>query len=136
MDSHTAFYFPPACKDRAVSSMEIKDFIILWKKCNILPSFLLIHIVDSTFHHPTPGGWSPSLSREENVLRAFINQLLHSCPLQEENLPLHSCNLQVLHNSMNLGSYRPANKVRRFSIFPCNSKMPHFKLVACKKAAP
>ena len=50
MDSHTAFYFPPACKDRAVSSMEIKDFIILWKKCNILPSFLLIHIVDSTFH--------------------------------------------------------------------------------------
>ena len=31
MDSHTAFYFPPAAsKDRAVNSMEIKDFIILW----------------------------------------------------------------------------------------------------------
>ena len=30
MDSHTAFYFPPASKDRAVNSMEIKDFIILW----------------------------------------------------------------------------------------------------------
>ena len=30
-DSHTAFYFPPAAnKDRAVNSMEIKDFIILW----------------------------------------------------------------------------------------------------------
>ena len=28
---HTAFYFPPAAtKDRAVHSMEIKDFIILW----------------------------------------------------------------------------------------------------------
>ena len=28
---HTAFYFPPAArKDRAVNSMEIKDFIILW----------------------------------------------------------------------------------------------------------
>ena len=28
---HTAFYFPPpARKDRAVNSMEIKDFIILW----------------------------------------------------------------------------------------------------------
>ena len=24
------FYFPPASKDRAVNSMEIKDFIILW----------------------------------------------------------------------------------------------------------
>ena len=31
MDSHTAIYFPPpAHKDRAVNSMEIKDFIILW----------------------------------------------------------------------------------------------------------
>ena len=148
------------------------------------PSFLLIHIVDSTFHQtnycsrlqtirwfrrsdwksvglpfrlkelrtfscfpvsqhsgfyfpPPATGWrSPFLSRMGNVLHASVNQLLHSCPLQEENLPLHSCNLQVLHNSMNLGSYRPANKVRRFSVFPCNSKMPHFKLVACKKAAP
>ena len=42
--------------------------------------FLQTHIEDSTFHHLR---WSPSLSREENVLRAFINQLLHSCPLQE-----------------------------------------------------
>ena len=30
MDSHSGFYFPPASKDRAVNSMEIKDFIILW----------------------------------------------------------------------------------------------------------
>ena len=30
-DSHSGFYFPPsASKDRAVNSMEIKDFIILW----------------------------------------------------------------------------------------------------------
>ena len=30
-DSHSGFYFPPAAsKDRAVHSMEIKDFIILW----------------------------------------------------------------------------------------------------------
>ena len=28
---HTAFYFPPSAnKDRAVNSIEIKDFIILW----------------------------------------------------------------------------------------------------------
>ena len=30
-DSQRGFYFPPsASKDRAVNSMEIKDFIILW----------------------------------------------------------------------------------------------------------
>ena len=26
-----------------------------------------------------------------------FNQLSHACPLQEENIPLHSCNLQGLH---------------------------------------
>ena len=40
---------------------------------------------------------SPSLSREGNVSHASVNQLLHSCPLQEQNIPLHSCNLQGLH---------------------------------------
>ena len=37
---HTAFYFPPpANKDRAVNSMEIKDFIILWtySQCDMYP---------------------------------------------------------------------------------------------------
>ena len=30
-DSHSGFYFPPpASKDRAVNSMEIKDFLRLW----------------------------------------------------------------------------------------------------------
>ena len=99
LSQHRGFYFPPAAsKDRAVNSMEIKDFIILWtysqwrqaivvippfsperergcmlsfswlsysyvfvkwKKCNILPSFLLIHIMDSTFpHQPTKTGLS------------------------------------------------------------------------------
>ena len=33
---------------------------------------------------------SPSLSREENVLHASVNQLLHSYPLQEENIPLYT----------------------------------------------
>ena len=55
----------PGCQ-----SMEIKDFIILWKKCNILPSFLLIHIVDSTFHHqPTAGG--PPFSPERETRARF-----------------------------------------------------------------
>ena len=31
VSQHRGFYFPPpASKDRAVNSMEIKDFIILW----------------------------------------------------------------------------------------------------------
>ena len=83
MDSHRGFYFPPpASKDRAVkrasfcklsfSSLSDSYVFVKWKKYNILPSFLLIHIVDSTFHHPPGVGWSPSLSREENVLHAFL----------------------------------------------------------------
>ena len=31
------------------------------------------------------------------IYHASVNQLPHSCPLQEENIPLHSCNLQRLH---------------------------------------
>ena len=33
---------------------------------------------------------SPFLSRTGNVLHAFVNQLLHSYPLQEKNIPLHT----------------------------------------------
>ena len=40
---------------------------------------------------------SPFLSREGNVSHASVNQLVHTGPLQEENIPLHSCNLQGLH---------------------------------------
>ena len=35
----------------------------------MLPAFLYSIIEDSTFHHLR---WSPSLSREENVLQAFL----------------------------------------------------------------
>ena len=38
----------------------------------------------------SPCRHSPSLSREGNVLHAFINQLSHACPLQKENIPLHT----------------------------------------------
>ena len=60
---HSGFYFPPAAGWSPSLSREgnvLHDFLFLafysyvfvkWKKCNILPSFLLIHIVDSTFHH-------------------------------------------------------------------------------------
>ena len=40
---------------------------------------------------------SPFLSRTGNVLHTSINWLSHAHPLQKENIPLHSCNLQVLH---------------------------------------
>ena len=62
MDSHRGFYFPPpASKDRAVkrasfcklsfSSLSDSYVFVKWKKYNILPSFLQIHIVESTIHH-------------------------------------------------------------------------------------
>ena len=40
---------------------------------------------------------SPFLSRTGNVLHNSINWLSHAHPLQKENIPLHSCNLQILH---------------------------------------
>ena len=45
-------------------------FFIKRKKCNIYPSSLLIHIVDSTFHHLLRR-WSPFLSRTGNASQAF-----------------------------------------------------------------
>ena len=39
---------------------------IKWKKCNISPSILLIHIVDSTFHQPQAG---PPFSPEREMFR-------------------------------------------------------------------
>ena len=36
-------------------------------------AFLYPNIVDSTFHHPPGGGWSPSLSREGNVWHASLH---------------------------------------------------------------
>ena len=132
MDSHTAFYFPPSAnKDRAVkgasfcklsfSQISYSYVFVKWKKCNILPSFLLIHIVDSTFHHPPGVGWSPSLSREGNVSHASVNQLLHSCPLQEQNIPLHTvpnsigiCRQQTKFATFTLSLQRG----KRVAVFP------------------
>ena len=76
--------------------LDIVHYIRIWSSRteNILHAFLHSNIEESTFHHLR---WSPSLSREENVSHASVNQLLHSCPLQEENIPFHSCNLQGLH---------------------------------------
>ena len=46
-----------------------------------------MHIQESTLRHLR---WPSSLSREENVSHAFVNQLLHSYALQEENILLHT----------------------------------------------
>ncbi len=69
MDSHTAFYFPPsASKDRAVNSMEIKDFIILW---TYRQDLVVI----------------PPLSPERETFRKLsFCQLLHSSPLLDRGI--------------------------------------------------
>ena len=64
---HRGFYFPPpANKDRAVNSMEIKDFIILWTYSQWRQAIVVI---------------PPFLSIEGNVLHDSVNQLLHACSL-------------------------------------------------------
>ena len=86
-DSHSGFYFPPsASKDRAVHSMEIKDFIILWTYSQwrqaivVIPplsregnmwypsTFLYSNKVESTIHRLRR---SPFLSRKEHRFSCF-----------------------------------------------------------------
>ena len=59
------------------------------KYCIHQHAFLCSNIQYSTFHHLLRR-WSPFLSRTGNVLHAFINQLSHTCPLQEENILLRT----------------------------------------------
>ena len=67
MDAHSGFYFPPAAsKDRAVNSMEINDFIILWTYSQWRQAIVVI----------------PPLSPErETCCILSVNQLLHACLL-------------------------------------------------------
>ena len=56
------------------SQLSYSYIFVKWKKCNILPSFLLIHIVDSTFHHqPTAGGPPFSPERETCCMLSLIS---------------------------------------------------------------
>ena len=71
-DSHRGFYFPPdkllwpSADDQTES---LWDFLSDWKNSEQQHAFLHSNIEESTFHHLR---WSPSLSREENVLQAFL----------------------------------------------------------------
>ena len=65
---------------------------------------------------------SPSLSREGNVLHASVNQLLHSYPLQEENIPLHT-----VPNS--IGICRQQTKFATFALSLQNGKKFFIPLV-------
>ena len=85
---HTRINFPPDSKDRAVNSMEIFDF---HKK----DSPVCFKAWQSGYHFVITSTefWAMKRilslhSRTGNVLHAFINQLSHSCPLQEEKIPL------------------------------------------------
>ncbi|WP_234944971.1 hypothetical protein, partial [Dialister histaminiformans] len=52
-------------------------------------------------------------------LMLSFNQLSHACPLQEENIPLHSCNLQGLHRQQTTFAAFPLSlqNGKRFAIF-------------------
>ena len=87
ISQHRGFYFPPASKDRAVNSMEIKDFIIIWTYSQwrqalvVIPpflsregnmwypsTFLYSNKVESTIHRLRR---SPFLSRKEHRFSCF-----------------------------------------------------------------
>ena len=68
---HRGFYFPPpANKDRAVNSMEIKDFIILWTYSQWRQALVVI---------------PPFLSREGNVLHAFLRANIQELTFHQTN---------------------------------------------------
>ena len=110
-----------------VNQLSRAYFLTKWKKCNILSLFLQIHIVESTIprrssvplslqrgkyvisfyfplfkqsgiNYPPTSSVPLSFKKGASFLMLSFNQLSHACPLQEENIPLHSCNLQGLHH--------------------------------------
>ena len=101
-DPHSGFYFPPpANKDRAVNSMEIKDFIILWTYSQWRQAIVII---------------PPFLSRTGNVLHVFpYPNIQHSIfhLFSQENIPF------ILAIPMRLTVSKIWKKYVWFRIFLC-----------------
>ena len=60
------------------SQLSYSYVFVKWKKCNILPSFLLIHIVDSTFHHQPKAGGPPFSPERETFRMLSFSQLSYA----------------------------------------------------------
>ena len=61
-------------------------------------SFCFPLFKQSGINYPPTSSVPLSFKKGASFLMLSFNQLLHACPLQEENILLHSCNLQGLHH--------------------------------------
>ena len=55
-------------------------------------------------NYPPTSSVPLSFKKGASFLMLSFNQLSHAYPLQEENIPLHSCNLQGLHHIIVISS--------------------------------
>ena len=121
---HSGFYFPPSAKANGFETtdclecLQILDILIYgrrvcckagdWTLCTILgyglpereicDSFYFPLFKQSGINYPPTSSVPLSFKKGASFLMLSFNQLSHACPLQEENIPLHSCNLQGLHH--------------------------------------
>ena len=86
-DSHSGFYFPPS--SMVPLSLQRGKYVI---------SFYFPLFKQSGINYPPTSSVPLSFKKGASFLMLSFNQLSHACPLQEENIPLHSCNLQGLHH--------------------------------------
>ena len=61
-------------------------------------SFCFPLFKQSGINYPPTSSVPLSFKKGASFLMLSFNQLSHACPLQEENILLHSCNLQGLHH--------------------------------------
>ena len=67
-------------------------------------SFCFSLFKQSGINYPPTSSVPLSFKKGASFLMLSFNQLSHACPLQEENIPLHSCNLQGLHHIIVISS--------------------------------
>ena len=63
-------------------------------------SFYFPLFKQSGINYPPTSSVPLSFKKGASFLMLSFNQLSHACPLQEENILLHSCNLQGLHGRL------------------------------------
>ena len=67
-------------------------------------SFYFPLFKQSGINYPPTSSVPLSFKKGASFLMLSFNQLSHAYPLQEENIPLHSCNLQGLHHIIVISS--------------------------------
>ena len=103
MSQHTAFYFPPSAQQMVPLSLQRGKYVI---------SFYFPLFKQSGINYPPTSSVPLSFKKGASFLMLSFNQLSHACPLQEENILLHSCDPWGLH--------RPEGLFRMLARFSSN----------------